>query len=331
MGVVYAARDTKLGRRVALKFLPPQWSHDESAKQRFIREAQAASATDHPNICTIHDIGTAADGQLFIVMAHYDGQTLKARLEGGRLAVDEAVEIAAQIAEGLAKAHSQGVVHRDIKPGNLMLTENGVKILDFGLAKFADVRLKLTLEGSTIGTNAYMSPEQARGDEADARSDVWAVGVVLYEMLTGEVPFKGGYPEAISHAIKNDPPQSIRATVPEVPEALEQLVFRALYKERAVRIQSARDLARGLRSLQGRTLPLELRTEPLPAVDIRRAGAPRLRPWWTSRNAAVAAAVLLAVTVGAPVWVLLPVERVPVVVAPAVNQTGDAELDPYRL
>jgi tetratricopeptide (TPR) repeat protein len=331
MGVVYAARDTKLGRRVALKFLPPQWSHDESAKQRFIREAQAASATDHPNICTIHDIGTAADGQLFIVMAHYDGQTLKARLEGGRLAVDEAVEIAAQIAEGLAKAHSQGVVHRDIKPGNLMLTENGVKILDFGLAKFADVRLKLTLEGSTIGTIAYMSPEQARGDEADARSDVWAVGVVLYEMLTGEVPFKGGYPEAISHAIKNDPPQSIRATVPEVPEALEQLVFRALYKERAVRIQSARDLARGLRSLQGRTLPLELRTEPLPAVDIRRAGAPRLRPWWTSRNAAVAAAVLLAVTVGAPVWVLLPVERVPVVVAPAVNQTGDAELDPYRL
>src|SRR5688572_12663040 len=172
MGVVYAARDTKLGRRVALKFLPPQWSHDESAKQRFIREAQAASATDHPNICTIHDIGTAADGQLFIVMAHYDGQTLKARLEGGRLAVDEAVEIAAQIAEGLAKAHSQGVVHRDIKPGNLMLTENGVKILDFGLAKFADVRLKLTLEGSTIGTIAYMSPEQARGEEADARSDV---------------------------------------------------------------------------------------------------------------------------------------------------------------
>src|SRR5687767_9204498 len=194
MGVVYAARDTKLGRRVALKFLPPQWSHDEGAKQRFIREAQAASATDHPNICTIHDIGTAADGQFFIVMAHYDGQTLKARLEGGRLPVDEAVEIAAQVAEGLAKAHSQGVIHRDIKPGNLMLTENGVKILDFGLAKFADVRLKLTLEGSTLGTIVYMSPEQARGEEAGVSTDIWSTGVVLYEMLSGEVPFTGASP-----------------------------------------------------------------------------------------------------------------------------------------
>jgi tetratricopeptide (TPR) repeat protein len=330
MGVVYAARDTKLERRVALKFLPPQWSNDESAKQRFMREAQAASATDHPNICTIHDIGTAADGQLFIVMAHYDGQTLKARLEGGRLPVDDAVDIAAQVAEGLAKAHSQGVVHRDIKPGNLMLTEDGVRILDFGLAKFADARLKLTLEGSTLGTIAYMSPEQARGDEADARSDVWAVGVVLYEMLTGEVPFKGGYPEAISHAIKHDPPTPIRAIVPEVPEALEQLAFRALYKERGVRIQSARELARALRNLQGRTLPLELRTEQLPVVERPRDGARRTRPW-ASRKTAAAAAALLVVTIGAPAWVLSPVERVPVVVAPAVNQTGDAGLDPYRL
>ena len=154
MGVVYAARDIKLGRRVALKFLPPQWSHDESAKQRFVREAQAASATDHPNICTIHDIGTASDGQLFIVMAYYDGETLKQRLERGYLEIEQAVDVAAQVAEGLAKAHAQGVVHRDIKPGNLMLTEDGVKILDFGLAKFADARFKLTLEGSTIGTIA---------------------------------------------------------------------------------------------------------------------------------------------------------------------------------
>src|SRR5688500_15868502 len=210
MGVVYAARDTKLGRRVALKFLPPQWSHDEGAKERFIREAQAASSTDHRNICTIHDIESAGDGQLFIVMAHYDGVTLKQRLESGPLSVDEAMELAAQVAEGLAKTHAQGVVHRDIKPGNLMLTEDGVKILDFGLAKFADVRFKLTQEGSTLGTVAYMSPEQARGEEADHRTDIWATGVVLYEMLTGNVPFKGGYPEAISHAIKNDPPPPLR-------------------------------------------------------------------------------------------------------------------------
>ena len=330
MGIVYAARDTKLGRRVALKFLPPQWSHDESAKQRFIREAQAASATDHPNICTIHDISTAGDGQLFIVMAHYDGQTLKQRLEAGPLPVDEAVDIAAQVAEGLAKAHAQGVVHRDIKPGNLMLTEDGVRILDFGLAKFADARLKLTLEGSTLGTIAYMSPEQARGEEADARSDVWSAGVVLYEMLTGHVPFKGGYPEAIAHAIKNDPPAPVRTAVPEVSEGLEQLVFRALHKEPAVRFQAARDMARALRILQGRTIPLDLRTETLPPIDATRAG-PASRRWWRSRKAAAVAAALAAVMVGTPVWVFSPVERMPVAVAPVVNQTGFAELDPYRL
>jgi tetratricopeptide (TPR) repeat protein len=331
MGLVYAARDTRLGRRVALKFLPPQWSHDETAKERFIREAQAASATDHPNICTIHDIGTADDGQLFIVMAQYEGETLKKRLEGGALSVDEAIDIAAQVAEGLAKAHTQGVVHRDIKPGNLMLTEDGVKILDFGLAKFADARLKLTLEGSTIGTIAYMSPEQARGEEADARSDVWAVGVVLYEMLMGEVPFKGGYPEAISHAIRNDPPAPIRARVPDVPEALEHLVFRALHKDAAVRLPSARDLARALRQLQGRTLPLDLRTEALPPLDPSRVAATTRPRRWPSRRTAAIAAAAAALTIGTPLWIFSPVDRVPVAVAPVVNQTGYADLDAYRL
>ncbi len=195
MGVVYRARDTRLGRAVALKFLPPQWSHDEGAKQRFLREAQAASATNHRNICVIHDIGQTDDGQLFIVMAHYEGQTLKQKLEAGALPLAEALELATEIAEGLARAHAQGVVHRDIKPGNLMVTDDGVKILDFGLAKFADA-LQLTIPGTTVGTVAYMSPEQARGEAADERSDIWALGVVLYEVLTGEVPFKGTYPEA---------------------------------------------------------------------------------------------------------------------------------------
>ena len=334
MGVVYAAHDTRLGRRVALKFLPPQWSHDESAKQRFIREAQAASATDHRNICTIHDINETADGQLFIVMAHYDGPTLKQRLESGPLSVDEAIEIAAQIAEGLAKAHAQGVVHRDIKPGNLILTEDGVKILDFGLAKFADARLKLTLEGSTIGTIAYMSPEQARGEEADAGTDVWAAGVVLYEMLTGAVPFRGGYPEAIAHAIKTEPPASIRAAGHDIPEALEQLVFRALHKNRAVRFQSVRDLVRALRQLQGRTLPLDLRTEPLPPVTAPDAGkrgfTPR-RSWFRSPAVWAAAAALALMLVGTPLWLFSPVERLAIAVAPVANRTGYAELDPYRL
>ncbi len=290
MGVVYTARDTKLGRRVALKFLPPQWSHDESAKQRFILEAQTASATDHPNICTVHDIGTADDGQLFIVMAYYDGETLKQRLERGRLDVEHAIDIAAQVAEGLAKAHAQGVVHRDIKPGNLMLTEDGVKILDFGLAKFADARLKLTLEGSTIGTIGYMSPEQVRGQEADARSDIWATGVVLYEMLAGHVPFRGGYPEAISHAIKNDPPEPLRVHRPEIGESLEQLVFRAIHKDPGVRFQNARDLARTLRRMQGRTLPVDLMTEPVRVPSGTALPDVTRRPWWQRRAAVIAAA-----------------------------------------
>ena len=325
MGVVYSARDLRLGRLVALKFLPPQWSHDESAKQRFLREAQAASATQHRNICTIHDIETAADGQLFIVMAHYEGQTLKQKLEGGPLSIEEAVDIAAQVAEGLAKAHSEGVVHRDIKPGNLMLTAEDVKILDFGLAKFAN-SLQLTMEGSTLGTVAYMSPEQARGEEADARSDIWAVGVVLYEMLTGALPFKGAYPEAISHAIRNDPVPPLQAPGREVPPELIRVIERALAKDPADRFQIARELARDLRLLQGRTIPLDLLTAPInaPALHI----APPRR-WWRSR-AARATAALLVVAAGVPLWLFAPVARVPVVVAPVVNQTGYAELDAYR-
>src|SRR5262249_22982411 len=157
MGVVYKARDIRLGRSVALKFLPPQWSHDESAKQRFVREAQAASATHHRNICVIHNIDETPDGRLFIVMAYYEGETLKQKLERGQIAIAEVIEMGSEIADGLAKAHSQGVVHRDVKPGNLIVTEDGVKILDFGLAKFADA-LQLTVPGSTIGTVAYMSP-----------------------------------------------------------------------------------------------------------------------------------------------------------------------------
>ena len=339
MGIVYSARDTRLGRRVALKFLPPRWSHDDSAKQRFIREAQAASATDHRNICTIHDIETAADGQLFIVMAHYDGPTLKQRLEAGPLPVDDAVEIAAQVAEGLAKAHAQGVIHRDIKPGNLILTEDGVKILDFGLAKLAAESLRLTLEGTTIGTVAYMSPEQARGDEADPRSDVWALGIVLYEMLAGQPPFRGHYAEAISHAIRHDTPAPMRTAGRDVPEALERLVVHALKKNPDERVQSARDLARELRLLQGRTLPLDLRTEPLTAPlpgaagagHAARASTARDPSFWTLPKTIGAAVAVVALLVGAPLWLFAPMEPMPVAVAPVMNQTGYAELDPYRL
>src|SRR5262245_26180098 len=329
MGVVYAARDTKLERRVALKFLPPEWSHDESAKQRFIREAQAASATDHRNICTIHDIDTAPDGRLFIVMAHYDGPTLKEKLEQAPVATEEAIEIAAQLAEGLARAHAQGVVHRDVKPGNIILTEDGLRIVDFGLARFAG-SLNLTLEGSTLGTVAYMSPEQSRGDDPDGRSDIWSIGVVLYEMLTGTLPFRGGYPEAISHAIRTEPTPALHKRTVENLDAVERVVRRTLEKDPVQRYQNARDLARDLRLIQGRTLPVDLRTGPIPLGDFG-VLPPRKRAWWRSKTAIAAAAIVVGAVVAGGSWIFYPSERVPIVIAPVVNQTGYAELDPYRL
>jgi tetratricopeptide (TPR) repeat protein len=329
MGVVYTARAGKLGRLVALKFLPPQWSHDDTARQRFLREAQAASATNHPNICTIHDIETADDGQLFIVMAYYEGETLKKRLERGPLPVAEALEIASNVAEGLAKAHAQGVVHRDIKPGNLILTEDGVRILDFGLATFADA-LKLTAENAAVGTIAYMSPEQVRGLPADARSDVWAVGAVLYEMLTGHPPFQGSHAEAIAYAIRNEAPLPVRANRPEVPEDVEQLVFRALHKEPSVRYASGRELARALRHCRGQSIPLDLRTDVVPSpAHVVDTPTPTRR---FSRTAAIAAAVVCVLAAGAAAWWLLAqTERTTVAVVPFLNHTGYAELDQYRM
>jgi tetratricopeptide (TPR) repeat protein len=331
MGVVYEARDTKLGRRVALKFLPPQWSHDEAAKQRFVREAQAASATDHPNICTIHDVATTADGQLFIVMAYYPGETLKQRLAGGPLPLHDALDIATQVADGLAKAHANGVVHRDIKPGNIILTEDGVRIVDFGLATFADA-LQLTVPGSTLGTAAYMSPEQSRGEEADARADVWAVGVILYEMLAGRVPFRGAYAEAIAYAIRNDAPAPLRERRPEVPEDVEQLVFRALHKDPAIRYQNGRELARALRQARGFTVPMDLRTQP---VDVRHSALASSQtkrlPRRSARPLATALALPVLLVIAALAWLLWPIPRIEVLIAPLANETGFREVEPYRL
>ena len=336
MGVVYRARDTKLERTVALKFLPPQWCQDDAAKQRFLREAQAASATNHRNICIIHDIEQTEDGQLFIVMAYYEGPTLKQRLEQGALPVAEAIEIAAEIAEGLAKAHAQGVVHRDIKPGNIIVTEDGVKILDFGLAKLADAALKLTLEGSTLGTVAYMSPEQARGEEADERSDIWALGVVLYEAIAGELPFKGAYPEVIFYAIKNEEAVPLARDGRDIPDGVQRIVQRALQKDPAARYQSARELAREIRVLQGRSLPLDLRTEPVSVSELGQRAKGHELTGGKPRRAVLVRAVLLigplvVAGLGAYLWVARPLPRTAIAIAPVANQSGFAEIDPYRL
>jgi tetratricopeptide (TPR) repeat protein len=329
MGIVYKARDTKLGRLVALKFLPPEWSHDEDAKQRFVREAQAASSTDHPNICTIHDIQAADDGRLFIVMAHYEGQTLKQRLAQGPMTVDEALSVATQVADGLARAHAAGVVHRDIKPGNVMLTDDRVKIVDFGLATLAG-SVQITQAGSPMGTVGYMAPEQLRGLGAMPQSDVWAAGVMLYEMLAGHPPFQGAYAEALSYAIRHDTPPPLRPEHPEIPEDVEQLVFRALHKDPAVRFASGRELARALRQVQGHTVPLELQTAAIdvpPRVDAARRA--RLARRWRALAAGV---LVLAIAGGAIAWYLArPPERTFVAVVPVTNATGDRTLDPYRL
>src|SRR4030042_1376345 len=210
MGVVYTAEDTKLKRTVALKFLPPELTRDPEAKQRFSHEAQAASALQHNNVCNIHDIDEASDGQIFIVMDCYEGESLKEKIARGSLKLEEAVDIVAQIASGLSKAHEKGIIHRDIKPANIFITTDGtVKILDFGLVKLTGGQTKLTKVGSTLGTVTYMSPEQARGEEVDHRSDIWSLGVVLYELVSGKLPFASEYSAAAVYSILNEEPNTL--------------------------------------------------------------------------------------------------------------------------
>jgi len=255
MGVVYKAQDTKLDRLVALKFLPKQFSINEEEKKRFIHEAKAAAALDHNNICAVYEIDETKEGQMFIVMAYYEGETLKDKIKKGPLKLDEAFDIAIQVTEGLHEAHENKIVHRDIKSANIIITDKGItKILDFGLAKLKG-QTKLTKEGTTLGTVAYMSPEQVSGEKVDHRSDIWSLGVLLYEMISGQLPFKGEYEQAIMYAIMNETPEQVTGLRTGVSMELEKIINKMLTKDPQERYQGTADLLVDLRKIRKESKP----------------------------------------------------------------------------
>jgi tetratricopeptide (TPR) repeat protein len=250
MGVVYKAEDTKLKRLVAIKLLPPHLTRDPITRQRFIHEAQAASSLDHPNICTIYEIHETEDGQIFISMSCYEGESLEGRIQQGPIEIEEAIDLAIQVGKGLSRAHEKGIVHRDIKPGNIFMTDDGrAKILDFGLAKLTG-QTRLTKTGTAVGTVSYMSPEQARGHEADHRADIWSLGAALYEMITGGQPFKGDYAQAVIYSILNEDPKPPAHVREDIPAGLERVVYKALAKDPEERYQSVEDLVEDLEQIR---------------------------------------------------------------------------------
>ena len=314
MGVVYKALDTKLNRPVALKFLRSEAVEDAEAKARFLREAQTAAALDHPNICTVHEIDEA-EGQTFLVMAFVEGQTVKDKIAERPLKLDEVIDIASQTAEGLKAAHKKGVVHRDIKPANVMVNERGqVKIMDFGLAQLAG-QSRLTKSAVILGTPAYMSPEQTRRQPTDGRTDVWSLGVVIYEMVTGQAPFGGERQEAVLYAIGNEDPEPITGLRRGVPIELDFLVDKALAKDPEHRYQHVEEMIVDLRALERRTESGGASARPSGrAVTARLSGTSAEAPGRARQRRltwlAAAAAVVLAVA-GAAFWNFRPTTTEP--------------------
>jgi tetratricopeptide (TPR) repeat protein/predicted Ser/Thr protein kinase len=292
MGVVYKAEDTKLKRIVALKFLPSSIMASEAEKTRFVHEAQAAAALNHPNICTIHEIDEA-DGQFFIAMEFVEGQSLKAKIEAGPLKIDETLNIAMQTAEGLQAAHEKSITHRDIKPANIMLTTKGqAKIMDFGLAKLAG-RTVVTKEGTTLGTVAYMSPEQGQGEKVDQRTDIWSFGVVFYEMITGQHPFKGEYDQAVMYSIMHEEPEPITGLRTGVPMELERIARKCLEKDPANRYQHADELIVDLRQIKSAESRPRASRVSRATAGVKTSKFPRKKVWIGAAAGAVVVLVML--------------------------------------